>query len=281
MDNAARTHLGLSNRRKSVRLVGMTLYVIVNRVPEDYRGAPESTAAWNAWFDELGESLVDRGNPVFTRESLGGCGAGSVLGGYTVVSAPDLEAAVALARDCPALKIGGGVEVGELLRLNEGRHHLAPPFSVEVSVHLVVPPGQVFPYLTDPARYVRWMGVEATLEPVPGGNYRVRMPDGFEAAGAFLGVEPPDRVVFTWGFASQEASELVKHEAARTNPMPAGSTRVTVRLVPEDGGTRLTLRHDDLPTVELRDGHRVAWETYLQRLVIRTAGGDPGPDPHS
>jgi hypothetical protein len=63
--------------------------------------------------------------------------------------------------------------------------------------------------------------------------------------------------------------------------MPAGSTRVTVRLDAEDGGTRLALRHEDLPNPELRDGHQIAWETYLPRLVIRAAGGDPGPDPHS
>ncbi len=63
--------------------------------------------------------------------------------------------------------------------------------------------------------------------------------------------------------------------------MPAGSTRVTVTLDAADSGTRLTLRHDDLPNDELRDGHRVAWQTYLPRLVIRAAGGDPGPDPHS
>jgi hypothetical protein len=31
----------------------------------------------------------------------------------------------------------------------------------------------------------------------------------------------------------------------------------------------------------LRDGHQVAWETYLPRLVIAASGGDPGPDPHS
>jgi hypothetical protein len=40
------------------------------------------------------------------------------------------------------------------------------------------------------------------------------------------------------------------------------------------------LVHHDLPTAELVEGHRVAWETYLHRLGIRVAGGDPGPDPH-
>jgi hypothetical protein len=26
--------------------------------------------------------------------------------------------------------------------------------------------------------------------------------------------------------------------------------------------------------------HRVAWRTYLPRLAVRAAGGDPGQDPH-
>jgi hypothetical protein len=54
-----------------------------------------------------------------------------------------------------------------------------------------------------------------------------------------------------------------------------------VTLQEEDGGTRLTLRHENLPSPELRDGHDVAWNTYLPRLAVRAAGGDPGTDPHS
>jgi uncharacterized protein YndB with AHSA1/START domain len=155
---------------------------------------------------------------------------------------------------------------------------------VELTMRIAAAPRDVFPYLTDPARYVQWMGSEAQLEPEPGGMYRVHMSDGFEAAGTFLQVEPPHRIVFTWGFADVEAARHVKHKQAETisgNAMPAGSTRVTVTLQDADGGTRLTLRHDDLPDPELRDGHRVAWETYLPRLATRAMGGDPGADPHA
>ena len=156
--------------------------------------------------------------------------------------------------------------------------------AVEVTVQIAGTPENVFPYFTDPARYVQWMGSEATLEPVPGGTYRVRMPDGFEAAGTFLRMDPPHVLAFTWGFADGDAAQRSKHErteASAGNPMPAGSTRVTVTLNAVDGGTRLTLHHDDLPNDELHDGHRIAWQTYLPRLVVRVAGGDPGPDPHS
>jgi uncharacterized protein YndB with AHSA1/START domain len=152
------------------------------------------------------------------------------------------------------------------------------------TLHVAAAPEDVFSYFTDPARYVQWMGNEAKLEPVPGGVYRVHMSDGFQAAGTFLHVDPPHQLAFTWGFADDEAAQHTKHkrgEAPSGSAMPAGSTRVTVSLDAEAGGTRLTLRHDDLPNPELRDGHQVAWGTYLPRLVIRAEGGDPGPDPHA
>jgi hypothetical protein len=34
------------------------------------------------------------------------------LGGYSVVTAEDIDGAAALARGCPALQFGGGVEIG-------------------------------------------------------------------------------------------------------------------------------------------------------------------------
>ena len=67
---------------------------------------------------------------------------------------------------------------------------------VEVSIHITAEPETVFPYFTDPGRYLQWMGAGAALEPVPGGCYRVLMRDGVEAAGQFVEVEPatPARV---------------------------------------------------------------------------------------
>jgi uncharacterized protein YndB with AHSA1/START domain len=155
---------------------------------------------------------------------------------------------------------------------------------VDVTMYLPASPEDVFRFFTDPARYVQWMGSEAELEPVPGGVYRVRMPDGFEAAGQFLHVDHPHLVVFSWGFADDQAAARTKHEggeAGGAGAMPAGSTRVTVTLEDEDGGTRLSLLHDNLPSDSLREAHDIAWNTYLPRLAARAAGGDPGADPHS
>jgi uncharacterized protein YndB with AHSA1/START domain len=163
------------------------------------------------------------------------------------------------------------------------------PGSVEVSVYVAASPAVTFGYLTDPARYIQWMGSQATLEPVPGGTYRVQMADGFAAAGTFTEIDPPRRLAFTWGWADDEAAQHVLD--GQTAPgiqalppgnqaLPPGSTRVVVTLDDEDGGTRLTLHHDELATSDLVQAHQVAWETYLGRLRIRAAGGDPGPDPH-
>jgi hypothetical protein len=105
------------------------------------------------------------------------------------------------------------------------------------------------------------------------------MSDGFKAAGTFLQVEPPHLVVFTWGFADEEAAQHVKHEqagASSVSAMPAGSTRVTVTLQEADGGTRLTgsppaltiTRH--APDNQRGDGRRAGRNPYAQRQ-----GGPP------
>lgn len=160
-------------------------------------------------------------------------------------------------------------------------------YSVEISARVGSAPAEVLAYFTEPVRYIRWMGSEATLDPVPGGEYRVRMPDGFEASGSYVAVDPPHQVSFTWGFADEAAAAKTKNPhgpaaATSASVMPAGSTTVTVKLADTgDGATLVTLLHDDLPTPELRDGHQVAWEAYLPRLATAAAGGDPGADPHS
>jgi len=154
--------------------------------------------------------------------------------------------------------------------------------AVEVVVQVAAAAEVVFPFFTEPKRYVRWMGSKAELEPVPGGVFRVDMPDGFAAAGTFTGVTFPHLVAFTWGFADDEAASHTKgDEKPNAGAMPAGSTRITVTLQDDGGGTRLVLRHEDLPSEELRAAHEVAWNAYLPRLAVAAAGGDPGPDPHA
>src|SRR5260370_32917770 len=104
---------------------------------------------------------------------------------------------------------------------------------VEVTMHIPAAPEDVFPYFTDPTRYVQWMGSEAKLEPVPGGVYRIQMPDGFAAAGEFLEVTQPHRAVFSWGFSDDGAAKRTKHKPGETtsdSPLRPPGQRVTVPL---------------------------------------------------
>jgi hypothetical protein len=94
----------------------MTKYVFSYRVPADYSPNAGTPAEWRAWFGELGSALVDVGHAVTDYASLGEVGgSGSRMVGHSVVSADDLDSALALAKGCPALRVGGGVEVGPVM----------------------------------------------------------------------------------------------------------------------------------------------------------------------
>jgi len=97
----------------------MATFVLVYRAPRGYTpGNPEVAGHWQRYLEGLGDHLVDAGNPVFSRTTIGNAGGDSDLGGYSLITAPDAAAAVELAEACPILGAGGGVEVGELTLLN-------------------------------------------------------------------------------------------------------------------------------------------------------------------
>jgi hypothetical protein len=94
----------------------MAKYVFSFRVPSDYRPNAGTAAEWQAWFGGLGSALVDVGNAVTDYASLGEVGGGgSRMVAYSVVSAEDMDSALAVARNCPVMRVGGGVEVGPVL----------------------------------------------------------------------------------------------------------------------------------------------------------------------
>jgi hypothetical protein len=94
----------------------VTKYVFSFRVPADYAPNAGTSAEWQAWFAGLGPALVDIGNAVTEYASLGDVGgSGSRMIAYSVVSAEDMNSALALAKDCPVMRAGGGVEVGPVM----------------------------------------------------------------------------------------------------------------------------------------------------------------------
>jgi uncharacterized protein YndB with AHSA1/START domain len=133
-------------------------------------------------------------------------------------------------------------------------------------VRIAAPPEVVFPYFTDPSRIVDWMGIAALLDPRPGGAFRVEANGRDIVLGEYVEVEPPHRVVFTWGFEGQDRF------------VAAGSTRVEVTLERHGEGTLVTLLHHGLPD-GARDAHAEGWLHYLARLAPVAAGRPPVRDP--
>jgi uncharacterized protein YndB with AHSA1/START domain len=132
-------------------------------------------------------------------------------------------------------------------------------------VRIDASPETVFHFFTDPARIVEWKGRSATLDPRPGGVYRVEIRDGQVVVGQYVEITPPSRVVFTWGWEDSPS-------------LPPGTSTVEIDLVPDGPGTIVRLTHRDLPD-SLRDAHVLGWNHYLPRLAQAAGGQAPGPDP--
>jgi hypothetical protein len=89
-------------------------------------------ARWGAWFQQIGNSIVDPGDGIapqayvsangdVMRGGPAGADAAAAVTGYAVISADNIDAAIALAMGCPIRQDGGSIEVGELMGL------MAPP----------------------------------------------------------------------------------------------------------------------------------------------------------
>jgi uncharacterized protein YndB with AHSA1/START domain len=138
--------------------------------------------------------------------------------------------------------------------------------ALEREIRIEAQPATVFEFFTNPELLLRWKGLEATLEPRPGGVYRVVVNSRSTVRGEFVEVVPHSRVVFTWGF--EETDGL----------LPPGASTVEVTLSPDGDGTLVRLVHRDLPAAAVEQ-HGKGWDHFLDRLRGAARGDDPGPDP--
>lgn len=128
------------------------------------------------------------------------------------------------------------------------------------------PARTVFEMFTDGGDFMRWMAVEAEIEPWVGGRVWWRHSNGDACAGYFEELVPHSRIVFTYGWERADVG------------IPVGSTRVEVELTERGGVTTLRVVHSGLGEPAAR-AHSAGWGHYLSRLATLAAGADPGPDP--
>jgi len=139
--------------------------------------------------------------------------------------------------------------------------------SIEREIAIAASPGTVWEFLVDPEKATRWMGQAAWFDPRPGGRYRVDVIPGNTASGEFVELDPPRRLVYTWGW-----------EPGGQSAVAPGSTTIEIELIPRGDGTTLRFIHRDLPSGEAPP-HAHGWDHYLERLAVAARGDDPGPDP--
>ena len=119
------------------------------------------------------------------------------------------------------------------------------------SIHIEARPDEVYEYFTRSDAMEAWMGQFARLDPVIGGEFAVDI-EGTAVRGRYLELDPPKRLVVSWGFAGSDE-------------LPAGASTVQVDLLDEDGGTRVEITHTDLPEPRAA-GHETGWHHFLGRL---------------
>jgi uncharacterized protein YndB with AHSA1/START domain len=141
---------------------------------------------------------------------------------------------------------------------------------IELTRRIEAPPETVYRYFTDPERFKAWLGIDAEVDATVGGDYRIRMTNDsrISACGRYVELDPPRRLVFTWGFEGLDG-------------LPPGASTVEVTLTPDGEATVVVLRHSGLDGREMCEFHVWGWDIGLDRLVIAGAGGDPGPYPHA
>jgi uncharacterized protein YndB with AHSA1/START domain len=126
---------------------------------------------------------------------------------------------------------------------------IALPYTLERTVVIHASPETVFRFFTDSVRWAAWWGTGSTIDPKAGGKIYVRHPGAVEAVGEVLEIEPPQRITFSYGYATGK-------------PMPPGASRVTIRLDPEPRGTKLHLTHE-FAEAAARDEHVQGWRFQL------------------
>jgi uncharacterized protein YndB with AHSA1/START domain len=122
---------------------------------------------------------------------------------------------------------------------------------VKVQIRIEATPAEIFPYLIESDLLVQWIGQSAHLDPEPGGVFALDF-DETKIRGNFVTVEPPHRVVFTWGVPG-------------STELPEGSSTVEITLTADGDGTIVELHHSDLSADE-RVRHEAGWTELLPRL---------------
>jgi uncharacterized protein YndB with AHSA1/START domain len=135
---------------------------------------------------------------------------------------------------------------------------------IELTTHVAARPATVLRFFTDPERFAAWFGPGSTIDPVPGGKFRVVYPGGQAAAGEVVELDAR-RIVLTWGVEGDP-------------DLPPGASTIEVTLTAADGGTRVRFVQTGLPDEGRRAGQAAGFTHALAVLAAQSAGAEVQPD---
>jgi len=116
-------------------------------------------------------------------------------------------------------------------------------------LHIDAPPTVVFRFFMDSQRWAAWWGPGSRIDARIGGDVLIRYPGGTEASGTVVEIEPPERIVFTYGYVGGE-------------PIPPGGSLVTIQLENDGGATILRLTHEFAES-GVAEQHEQGWRYQL------------------
>ena len=79
-------------------------------------------ARYMDWLSALGDAAISPANPLGNTRCVNTdgsvtAGGSTAMSGFTIVETDSADAALAMARSCPFLEIGGSIEVSELMQM--------------------------------------------------------------------------------------------------------------------------------------------------------------------
>ena len=135
-------------------------------------------------------------------------------------------------------------------------------------IYIKTTPERLWEAIVDPDLRARYsFGVRVESDWTNGSTYSSTAGEHAIAEGENLEVDPPRRLVQTWGW-----------EPGGQGDIEPSTTRIEYELISNGDATILRFRHE-LPTAKSAESHAHGWDHYFERLVVAAQGGDPGIDP--
>ena len=129
---------------------------------------------------------------------------------------------------------------------------MTPSDPVTASIYIEASPQRVFSFFMEPEKLDMWLAQWAQTDTRPGGQFALDI-RGTPVRGEYLEIEPGRRLLLSWGHLGSDR-------------LPPGSSRVEITFADEQDGTRVQLRHYDLPEIE-RPSHLRGWTVLFARLA--------------